>query len=189
MANQTTIALLGTISTMIVESFTAKAKADSLGGKLAVRMAELFALCTTDAEFEEVFGNGINGKEHKPGMLREQVDLTIAKMAKPKQEGVRNMLRVRMSEARKLRRLGGFPAKDENLQAALKRYQKAAPRAARPEGNAKDGFVIPAELTHEQLAEALSHWLTEQTPAKAKALAADLKDMFAPPAKKVRKAA
>lgn len=190
MANQSIVSRVEVIAGNIANAFGAKVKAETLGGALAVQMSELFAECDSDALFAEVFGNGVNGKAHVPGLLRDAVELKIAKMSADKKEGIRNMLRVRMSEARKLRRLGGMPQKGEQLQAALKRYQKAPERNARPEGNDKAKFSIPEELTHEQLADALSIWLSAQTPAKANALAADLKDMFKPaPAKKVRAAA
>ena len=53
-------------------------------------------------------------------------------------EGIAKMLKVRLSEARKLHRLEGTPQKGEDIQAALKRYAKPAEKKAKPEGNASD---------------------------------------------------
>jgi hypothetical protein len=185
MANQTSLTLVATVAGLFVETVKSDLRAASIGGKLSASMTALFAECDTDAAFAEVFGNGVNGKAHIPGLLRDAVEAKIVKLSKEKKEAVRNMMRVRFSEARKLRRAEGMPQKGESIQSALKRYVKPAEKQARPGGNAKGMFEIPEELTHDQLADALSLWLSAQTPAKAKALADDLRDMFnMSPAKK-----
>ena len=184
MANQSSIALVAVVAGMFVEVVNHEIRTTTIGGKLSASMSALFAECDTDAAFAEIFGNGINGKAHIPGLLRDAVEARIVKLSKEKKEATRNMLRVRFSEARKLRRAEGMPQKGESIQSALKRYVKPVERVARPGGNDTDKFVIPAELSVEKMAEAFSVWMSEQTPAKMKAVAAELQDMLKP-AKKV----
>jgi len=177
MANQAIVSRVSVIAAALVNSYGAKVKSETLGGALAIQMAELFALCTTDAEFEEVFGNGINGKEHVAGLLRDTVEANIAKMHKDKKDGIRNMLRVRMSEARKLRRLEGMPQKGEQLQAALKRYQKVAAKPAAPGGNESSKVAIADDASMDDIADALSIWVAKHGAASA-GLVAKLADFL-----------
>lgn len=177
MANQSIVSRVAIIADSIANTFGAKTKAETLGGALAVQMSELFAECTTDALFSEVFGNGINGKAHIAGMLRDAVELKIAKLSKEKKEGIRNMLRVRMSEARKLRRLEGMPQKGEQLQAALKRYQKAPAKSAKPEGNESGKVAIADDASMDDIADALSVWVAKHGAASA-GLVAKLADFL-----------
>ena len=174
----------------IVSAYEHTHKAASVGAQVAKAVAELFALAEATGKFEEYFGNGKLGKENTPGTLKQAVDAKCAKMIPAKRDGIAKMLKVRLSEARKLHRLEGVPREGEDIQAALKRYVKPVARSPKPEGNATEAFVIPEELTHEKLAEALSVWLAAQTPAKAEALGADLADIFKPvPARTPRRTA
>lgn len=171
------------IADLLVKSFDAKAKSESSGAVVAKMIAERFAQCDSDASFEAAFGNGKLGKENTAGSLRLAVEDRIKKLTKEKQAGVLHLLKVRLSETRKLHRAGGFPQKGETVQQALKRY--ASPKAAQTEGHAK-AFSIPEEMTADALATALSEWAVKQTPAKLASLAKELPD-FLPAAKPAAK--
>ena len=174
-------AAVAAVVSSIIGATESKIKTETLGGKLSAQMSALFvAASESDAAFAEVFGNGEKGKAHLGGILRDQVEVAIAKCAAAKKAAVRNMLSARMSEARKLRRLEGFPAKDESIQSAVKRYAKPAERGARTAGNETAHFVIPPELTVESMAEAFSVWMCQQTAAKINAVASELKSMLTP---------
>ena len=165
----------------IVSAYEHTHKAQSVGSMVAKAIAELFAVSEANGTFEQVFGNGKLGKENTPGSLKQAIDAKCAKMAKEKRDGIAKMLKVRLSEARKLHRLEGVPQKGEDIQAALKRYAKPAERAPRPEGNEKaETFSIPAELSAHDLAEAFSKWMAEQNAAKVAAVAKELNDMLKP---------
>ena len=166
----------------IVSAYEHTHKAQSVGAQVSKAIAELFAVSEAEGTFETVFGNGKLGKENQPGTLKQAIDAKCAKMAKDKREGIAKMLKVRLSEARKLHRLEGVPQKGEDIQAALKRYNKAAEKAPKPEGNAKE-FKIPEEISADALADALSVWLANQTTAKQNAFAADLKDFLPKPSR------
>ena len=166
------------IASDIVKAYEQNNRAQSIGAGVAKAIAELFAEASTTGRFEQVFGNGKLGKENQPGELRTAVEAKTAKMEKGKRDGILKMLKVRLSEARKLNRAGGIPQKGEDIQAALKRYTKG--KAPKPEGNSKT-FSIPEELGADALADALSLWLAKQTPAKQKAFSADLKDFLPAP--------
>lgn len=180
MAKQVTIVTAESIAAELVSQFDANKRSETVGAKVAIMIAELFSACDSDLKFEQQFGNGKLGKENKAGAIKEAVDAKCAKMTKEKREGVAKLLKVRLSEARKLRRLEGMPAEGETIQAALKRYKPAAQSAPRPEGNETTKFVIPAELSADALAEALSLWLKDQNAAKAKAFAKDVAEFLAP---------
>lgn len=167
----------------VINTYTYGEKSKTAGGVVAKTIAEFYAATNgNDKEFAFYFGNGIKGKQNDVGEIRRAVDKRIAKMPEAKRTGIVNIVKQRLAEARKLREeYKGMPQKDETIQSALKRY--AGPgkkREGKPEGNDVQKFTIPEELTHEQLADALSLWLSAQTPAKAKALAKDIEDMFAP---------
>lgn len=189
MANSKTVSLVAAISDKIAAAAGAKIKAETLGGSLALQMSALFAECDTDEAFAEVFGNGINGKDHVAGLLRDAVETKIAKCTAKTKDAVRNMLRVRMSEARKLRRLGGMPQKDELIQAALKRYQKApAPKDAKPGGNESSKVSIAADASMDDIADALSVWVAKHGSASV-GLVAKLADFLPVSVKRTRRVA
>ena len=188
MANSKTVSLVAAISDKIAAAAGAKIKAETLGGSLALQMSALFAECDSDEAFAEVFGNGINGKDHVAGLLRDAVETKIAKCTAKTKDAVRNMLRVRMSEARKLRRLGGMPQKDELIQAALKRYQKPATKDAKPGGNESSKVSIAADASMDDIADALSVWVAKHGSASA-GLVAKLADFLPVSVKRTRKAA
>jgi hypothetical protein len=188
MANQTTLALVATVAGLFVETTSQHIRAESIGGKLSAQMSELFAQCDTDDKFAEIFGNGINGKAHVPGLLRDAIEAKIAKMSKQKQEAVRNMIRVRFSEARKLRRAEGMPQKGESIQSALKRYQKPVEKQARPEGNTSGKVSIADDAGLDDIADALSIWVAKHGAASA-GLVAKLADFLPVSVKRIRKAA
>lgn len=178
MANkQITVVSVETVAADIVSAYEHQTRAHSAGALVAKAIASLFATAEAAGTFEEVFGNGKLGKENLPGTLRAAIEAKTAKMGKEKREGVLKMLKVRLSEARKLHRLEGVPREGEDIQAALKRYAKPKETTARTEGNTK-AFTIPEELGADALADALSLWLAQQSPAKQKAFAADLKDFM-----------
>ena len=188
MANQTSLALVATVAGLFVETVNSDLRAASIGGKLSASMTALFAECDTDAAFNEVFGNGINGKAHVPGLLRDAVEAKIVKLSKEKKEAVRNMLRVRFSEARKLRRAAGMPQKGESIQSALKRYVKPAEKQAKPEGNESHKVVIADDASLDELADALSIWVAKHGAASA-GLVAKLADFLPVAVRRGRKQA
>jgi len=188
MANQTSLALVATVAGLFVETVNSDLRAASIGGKLSASMTALFAECDTDAAFAEVFGNGINGKAHIPGLLRDAVEAKIVKLSKEKKEAVRNMLRVRFSEARKLRRAEGVPQKGESIQSALKRYVKPAEKQAKPEGNESHKVVIADDASLDELADALSIWVAKHGAASA-GLVAKLADFLPVSVRRNRKQA
>lgn len=187
MANQTTLSLVASVAALFVDVASAEGRAKTVGGKLSASMSELFATCDTDERFEEVFGNGINGKAHVPGLLRDAIEAKIAKMAKAKQADVRNMVRVRFSEARKLRRAEGMPQKGESIQTALKRYAKPVVKSAKPEGNTA-GWSIPADASMDEIADQLSVWVAKHGAASA-GLVAKLADFLPVSVRRNRKTA
>ena len=174
----TVVITVATIAADLIKAYEQNNRAQSIGAGVAKAIAELFAEASATGRFEQVFGNGKLGKENQPGELRLAVETKTAKMEKGKRDGILKMLKVRLSEARKLNRAGGIPQKGEDIQAALKRYAKE--KAPKPEGNSKV-FSIPEELGADALADALSLWLAKQTPAKQKAFSADLKDFLPAP--------
>ena len=173
----------------VINTYTYGEKSKTAGGVVAKTIAEFYAVTNgNDKEFTFYFGNGIKGKQNDVGEIRRAVDKRIAKMPEAKRTGIVNIVKQRLAEARKLREeYNGMPQKDETIQSALKRYAGTKAKSAKPEGNDVQKFTIPEELTHEQLADALSLWLAAQTPAKAKALAKDIEDMFAPAPKQSEK--
>lgn len=188
MANQNTVALVATVAGLFVETVASDLRAASIGGKLSASMTALFAECDTDERFVEVFGNGINGKAHMPGLLRDAIEAKIVKLSKEKKEAVRNMVRVRFSEARKLRRAEGMPQKGESIQSALKRYAKPAERKAKPEGNDSHKVAIADDASMDDIADALSIWVAKHGAASA-GLVAKLADFLPVTVKRSRKAA
>ena len=166
----------------LVATVDSKGRADSVGAKFTAALTAYYvANSHNDAEFFAAFGNGKNGKERTAGALRTAADAKIAKFAKDRREAVELMLRVRLSEARKLFRLGGMPADGEAIQTAVKRYAKPAAKPARPEGNEKaETFSIPEEMSAHDVAEAFSKWMAAQTAAKVKAFSVEMADMLKP---------
>ena len=79
------------------------------------------------------------------------------------------MMRVRFSEARKLRRAEGMPQKGESIQSALKRYVKPAEKQAKPEGNESHKVVIADDASLDELADALSIWVAKHGAACCRA--------------------
>lgn len=150
----------------IVQAYEHQTKAQSVGAQVAKAIAELFMQAEADGKFEEYFGNGKLGKENQPGELKKAIDAKCAKMAKEKREGIAKMLKVRLSEARKLHRLEGTPQKGEDIQAALKRYAKPAEKKAKPEGNASD-WSIPENASMDDIADQLSIWVAKHAAASA----------------------
>ena len=171
----------------IVSAYEHTHKAQSVGAQVAKAIGELFALAESTGKFEEYFGNGKLGKENKPGQLKTLIDAKCAKMAKDKREGIAKMLKVRLSEARKLHRLEGVPREGEDIQAALKRYAKPVERAAKPEGNTAE-WAIPEKASMEEIADQLSIWVAKHGNASA-GLVSKLADFLPVTVKRQRKAA
>lgn len=178
MKNELVVAVVAAI----VESGDFAHKTQTSGAKLANSVSALFAdVNGSDTDFADAFGNGKppKAKDFKAGAVAEGVKAETAKMKnKAKVDSILHILKQRLYEARKLRSLGGMPAKDETVQAALKRYTKPKEdKAAKPEGNAKDGFSIPEDATMDQIADALSVWVAKHGNA-ATGLASKLKDFL-----------
>jgi hypothetical protein len=188
MANSTCNTLVATVAGLFVETVNSDLRAASIGGKLSASMSALFAECDTDAAFAEIFGNGVNGNAHVPGLLRDAVEAKIVKLSKEKKEAVRNMMRVRFSEARKLRRLEGMPQKGESLQSALKRYVKPVEKQAKPEGNESHKVAIADDASMDDIADALSIWVARHGAASA-GLVAKLADFLPVSVRRNRKQA
>ena len=170
----------------IVSAYESHSKAISVGSQVAKAIAELFVQAEADGRFEDYFGNGKLGKENKPGELKKAIDAKCAKMAKEKREGIAKMLKVRLSEARKLHRLEGTPQKGEDIQAALKRYAKPAEKQAKPEGNAS-GWSIPENASMDDIADQLSIWVAKHAAASA-GLVSKLADFLPVSVRRQRKA-
>ena len=170
----------------IVSAYEHQTKAHSVGSQVAKAIAELFVIAEAEDRFEEFFGNGKLGKENTPGSLKQAIDAKCAKMQKDKRDGIAKMLKVRLSEARKLHRLEGTPQKGEDIQAALKRYAKPAEKKAKPEGNTTD-WAIPETASMDEIADQLSIWIAKHGAASA-GLAAKLTDFLPISIKRSRKA-
>lgn len=179
------VASVETCAAGIVNAYEHQTRAASVGATVAKAIAELFAVSEAEGKFEEVFGNGKLGKENKPGTLKQAIDAKCAKMAKDKREGIAKMLKVRLSEARKLHRLEGTPQKGEDIQAALKRYAKPVEKAAKPEGNASD-WAIPETASMDEIADQLSIWVAKHGAASA-GLVAKLADFLPVSVRRSRK--
>ena len=136
-----------------------------------------------DKAFVQAFGNGKTGKLHIAGEIAEAVrDAVKAWKDKSRVESVLNVLKSRLSEARRLRKNGGVPAEGETLQQACKRYAK--PAAEKPAGDGKapapmDGAVIiPDGASMADIAEAISLWVAKHGNAGAVGLAKSLADFL-----------
>lgn len=134
-----------------------------------------------DKLFEAAFGNGKTGKTHIAGEIAEAVrDAVKAWKDKSRVESVLNVLKSRLSEARRLRKNGGIPAEGETLQQACKRYAK--PAAEKPAGDGKapapkeGAVIIPESATMADIAEAVSVWVALHGNAGAVGLAKSLVD-------------
>lgn len=135
-----------------------------------------------DKAFEQAFGNGKTGKTHIAGEIADEVRNTVKNWKdKARAESVLNVLKSRLSEARRLRKNGGVPADGETLQQACKRYAK--PAADKPAGSKdaapKEGAVIiPEGASMADVAEALSLWVAKHGNAGAVGLAKSLSDFM-----------
>lgn len=168
----------------IVAMGTNKAEAVKFGKTIADAMAALFAEVNgDDSAFVHEFGNGENpkSKTYKAGRLAEEVLAKIKHIKDAaKVDSIKSVLKVRLSEARALRKAGGMPQPGENLQAALKRYKKtdaakvedkAAPKA---EGEAMTLEEFAKTASIDQIADLVSMWAARHGNAAtglAKALA------------------
>lgn len=173
----------------LVESVSADRRKAKFTAMFAASLSIIYAEANgNDADFAFWFGNGLNGKKNVVGRIREIADEKTAKLAKDKRDDVAKVLRTRLYEARALREAGGMPAKDESVQAALKRYKAATTKEARPEGNeTASGVIIADSATLDEIADALSVWVAKHGAASA-GLVAKLAD-FLPVTVKRRKSA
>lgn len=183
--NENTSKLVAAVVSDIVGAGEHSHKSATLGAQLSRHVSELFAAVNgSDAGFIEVFGNG------RPSKAADFISGTLAAGVKAKTDRMKDAERVksilhvlkqRLYEARALRKAGGMPAKDESVQAALKRYK--APKApASPTEPAKpaepvSAVIIPADASMDQVAEALSVWVAKHGAA-ATGLATKLKDFL-----------
>ena len=185
------ILLIESAVSAIVEMGGAQLKHQTAGASVATAISALFAdVNGSDDAFIEAFGNGMapKAKAYKAGSLAEGVKAKIAKMAKDKREQILSILKVRLSEARKLRKLGGMPSKGESIQAALKRYQTPAEKQAKPEGNESHKVAIADDASMDDIADALSVWVAKHGSASA-GLVAKLADFLPVSVRRSRKAA
>lgn len=192
-ANQTLMSAVAAI----VNSGAARANTEKADAGLTATMRELFIENShSDSEFVAMFGNGAapKAKDFIAGELATEVRQQVAALVASKKAADKDAvaagadkraldcLKSRLSECRRLFKLGGQPGKDESIRNAIKRYEKVAgdakEKAPRPEGNETETFVIPDELTADKLADALSLWITHQTPAKVAALSKKLPDFL-----------
>lgn len=186
-ANAVNVVSVESVASGIVSAYEHTHKAQSVGSQVSKAIAELFVVAEAEDRFEEFFGNGKLGKENTPGSLKKAIDTKCAKMQKDKRDGIAKMLKVRLSEARKLHRLEGVPAKGEDIQAALKRYAKPAEKKAKPEGNTND-WVIPETASMDEIADQLSIWIAKHGAAST-GLAAKLADFMPISIRRTRKTA
>lgn len=175
--------LVSAVVSAIVEAGDFAHRSQTSGAKLAQSITALYAdVSGSDADFAAAFGNGrpAKAKDFIAGAVAEGVKAGTAKMKdKARVESIARVLKQRLYEARKLRALGGMPAKDENLQAALKRYATAKDaKGAKPEGNeASAAVIIPDSASMDDIADALSVWIAKHGNAAA-GLASKLKDFL-----------
>ena len=176
--NENTSKLVAAVVTGIVGAGEHSHKSATLGAQLSRHVSELFAAVNgSDAGFVEVFGNGRPSKaaDFIPGTLAAGVKAKTDRMKDAERvKSILHVLKQRLYEARALRKAGGMPAKDESVQAALKRYK--APKAAAPAAPAT-GVIIPADASMDEVAEALSLWVAKHGAAAA-GLASKLKDFL-----------
>jgi hypothetical protein len=180
MKKQNLVVTVAGLVDAIVEQYGHQTRAASQGAVVSKIIAGLFVKHNSnDDAFVGCFGNGELGKANVPGEIKTAMDAKTAKMQKDKREAINKMLKVRLSEARKLRKLGGIPAEGEDVQAALKRYNKPAEKSAKPEGNEKtgDAVVIPESASMDDIADALSVWIAKHGAA-SKGLATKLADFL-----------
>ena len=183
--NENTSKLVAAVVSDIVGAGEHSHKSATLGAQLSRHVSELFAAVNgTDAGFIEVFGNGRPSKaaDFIPGTLAAGVKAKTDRMKDAERvKSILHVLKQRLYEARALRKAGGMPAKDESVQAALKRYKapKAATPAAEPAKPAEPvgAVIIPADASMDQVAEALSVWVAKHGAA-ATGLATKLKDFL-----------
>lgn len=135
-----------------------------------------------DKAFVQAFGNGKTGKLHIAGEIAEAVrDAVKAWKDKSRVESVLNVLKSRLSEARRLRKNGGVPADGETLQQACKRYAKPAaekPAAEKPAAPKEGAVIIPEGASMADIAEAVSLWVAKHGNAGAAGLAKSLADFL-----------
>lgn len=159
-------------------------KTASHGAAMAKAINAAFLAASGDDKlFEQAFGNGKTGKTHIAGEIAEAVrDAVKAWKDKSRVESVLNVLKSRLSEARRLRKNGGMPAEGETLQQACKRYSK--PAAKKPAGGDKESapkegaVVIPEGASMADIAEAVSLWVAKHGNAGAVGLAKSLADFL-----------
>lgn len=183
--NENTTKLVAAVVSDIVGAGDHTHKGATLGAQLSRHVSELFAAVNgSDAGFIEVFGNGRPSKaaDFIPGTLATGVKAKTDRMKDAERvKSILHVLKQRLYEARALRKAGGMPAKDESVQAALKRYK--APKAATPAAESAapaapaTGVVIPADASMDEVAEALSLWVAKHGAAAA-GLASKLKDFL-----------
>ena len=168
---KTLVTLIETASSGIVSTGEARMRESSVGAQLAMTIANLYAEANgNDADFVAVFGNGENPKAatYVAGALADDVKSRIAKMAKIKRDSILTVLKSRLSEARRLRKLEGMPQEGETIAQALKRYVKPAAKEAKPEGNATvEKVVIAPDASMDDIADALSIWVAKHGAASA----------------------
>jgi hypothetical protein len=181
--NENTSKLVAAVVSDIVGAGEHSHKSATLGAQLSRHVSELFAAVNgTDAGFIEVFGNGRPSKaaDFIPGTLATGVKAKTDRMKDAERvKSILHVLKQRLYEARALRKAGGMPAKDESVQAALKRYKapKAAAEPAKPAAPATGAVIIPADASMDEVAEALSVWVAKHGAA-ATGLASKLKDFL-----------
>ena len=183
--NENTSKLVAAVVSDIVGAGEHSHKSATLGAQLSRHVSELFAAVNgSDAGFVEVFGNGRPSKaaDFIPGTLATGVKAKTDRMKDAERvKSILHVLKQRLYEARALRKAGGMPAKDESVQAALKRYK--APKAATPAAESaapaapSAGVIIPADASMDEVAEALSLWVAKHGAAAA-GLASKLKDFL-----------
>ena len=183
--NENTSKLVAAVVSDIIGAGEHSHKSATLGAQLSRHVSELFAAVNgSDAGFVEVFGNGRPSKaaDFIPGTLAAGVRAKTDRMKDAERvKSILHVLKQRLYEARALRKAGGMPAKDESVQAALKRYK--SPKAAAPAAESAapaappTGVVIPADASMEEVAEALSLWVAKHGAAAA-GLASKLKDFL-----------
>lgn len=158
---------LATVSAIMAIG-TNKAEAVKFGAQLASAIATLFAECNgSDADFVAEFGNGENSKSktYKAGALADDIRAEVKSIKdEARKTSILNTLKSRLSEARALRKLGGMPQPDENLQAAVKRYKTPKVEAEKPAAAPAAPTVITLETFAKEasigeIADLVSRWV------------------------------
>ena len=173
------------IANVLVNAADARIKSDNAGAVLALAIAELYAVTSvSQSSFFNVFGNGEppKSKEYKAGTLAETVRERIARLGEEKQKKALDVLKTRLSEARRAFKAGLILGDNETVQQAIARHNKntasaSTPNTAPKADDSTSNVRIAPSATMDEIADALSIWIASHGSA-ASSLAKKLGDFL-----------